>query len=241
MYTFTTQASDTEQNRRGGRLAAGVYHANVLNAVQRATRNGDKQMVDLTLQVEGAGQPVELHEYLVLSSATSWKIEQYLASAGHRFKAGETIEFDPAACVGEHVVIETFNERGDKGGLFPRVAKFVQANCQRDVPRAGFVFGAEDLASRGLDSEGCSTATSSQGGARATSNRDGARGAVAGYGSAAAPRTAAPASAGYPSTPRGGYAEAGPSTPRGGVAGARPAGPGIDDLLPHADDDDIPF
>lgn len=157
MYVFKTRASSTEQNKVGGRLESGVYHANVMNAVEKTSKNG-KPMAVLTLQVEG-GAPVQLTEYLVLTTEASWKVEQFLASTGLKFGKGEDLEFDPAAQVGKHVVIETCNERGNKGGLFPKVLRFVQASLQKDVPRGGHVFTAEDLQARGLDAEGVSTAS----------------------------------------------------------------------------------
>lgn len=155
MYTFTTKNSSTEQNKAVARLAAGVYHADVVAAVEKTSKGGNP-MVEVTLQVEGSA--AQIREYLVMASNMEWKLEQYLASTGVKFKEGEAVEFNPQGLIGNHVVIETVNERGNQGGLFPKVARFIQANLQKDVPRKGFVFGPDDLASRGLDADGCSTA-----------------------------------------------------------------------------------
>lgn len=113
-------------------------------------------MVEVLVQVLD-GQ-VQLKDYLTLSTEAAWKIEQFLASTGKKFGKGETITFEPQSCLGAHVVVETYNERGDKGGVFPRIRRFIQASMHKDFPRAGFVFGEDDLKSRGLDSDGCSTA-----------------------------------------------------------------------------------
>ena len=156
MYSFNAKAASTEQNKNRASLQAGVYHADVVTAVEKTSKSGNA-MVEVTLQLEGS--QVQLKEYLVMASNMEWKLEQYLASTGVKFKEGEALQFDPKGLVGNHVVVETLNDRGDKGGLFPKVSRFVQANLQKDVPRSGHVFTAEDLQARGLDADGVSTAS----------------------------------------------------------------------------------
>lgn len=156
MYTFKAQNSSTEQNKARASLKAGVYHADVVAAVEKTSKSGNA-MVEVFLQLESS--PVQLKEYLVIASNMEWKLEQYLASTGVTFKQGEAVSFNPQGLIGNHVVIETFNERGEKGGLFPKVMRFVQANAQKEIPRLGHVFSQDDLANRGLDADGCSTAS----------------------------------------------------------------------------------
>lgn len=199
MYTFQTKNSSTEQYKSGAQLAAGVYHADVVGMNETTSRSGNP-MVEVLVQVLD-GQ-VQLKDYLTLSTEAAWKIEQFLASTGKKFGKGETITFEPQSCLGAHVVVETYNERGDKGGVFPRIRRFIQASMHKDFPRAGFVFGAEDLKLRGLDSDGCSTSLRPYG---ATPRQ------------AAAPRASTP--------------------PQSKV----PPAQGADALLPHEDEDDIPF
>lgn len=132
------------------RVQPGWYEAVVYTAVEKYSRGGSP-MIEMNIGVEvGRMKPFELRAWLVLTTNTAWKIEQFLAATGKRFTKGEQLTIDARACEGKRLCVTLCNRVTDKGGLYPEILDFRR---REDCPRMG-AMNAEELYQWGLNPDG---------------------------------------------------------------------------------------
>ena len=155
MFRLITQNSSEQQNIGGSQFTPpGFYQARILQVDAAKSRAG-RDMLTLTIEVDAGGMRcVEVKDYLVLTTESAWKIEQYLAAVGTRFSANQDITIDQRTFLGGKFVALTCNEPGVKNPdkLY---LKIFAAMRHQDVKHMGPLEPAE-LEYYGLNADGTS-------------------------------------------------------------------------------------
>lgn len=115
MFRLTTRNRYDQQSVGGNQTTPpGYYMAKILQVDPMRSRSGN-DMLQLTIEVDAGGlRCLEVKDYLILNTASAWKIEQYLAAIGKQFDAGQEITIDQRTFLGGKFVALTCNEPGVK-------------------------------------------------------------------------------------------------------------------------------
>ena len=152
-FVFKTQyAHDAQPTEAAQSYKPGFYPSKIVAAEEKYSKSG-KPMFELTLEVDPGGiKTVDIKEYLLLESAASWKVEQYLAAIGVKFGQGQDISVDANTFLGGRLYILTCNEPGQKNPdrLY---LKPLKAFRKQDIPHEGALTDAE-LEHWGLNADG---------------------------------------------------------------------------------------
>lgn len=114
-FQFKTQYGWDEQLKEPSMATPpGYYPAKIVAAEEKYSKSG-KPMLQLKLEVDtGGARTLDVNEYLLLDSTAPWKVEQYLASIGYQFTAGQDVSISAHTFLGGRLYILTYNEPGQK-------------------------------------------------------------------------------------------------------------------------------
>ncbi len=121
MFTFTAEKSDEDQHNGGGSaLAPGYYRARILKCYQTHSNSGNPMLVaELDALTPTGTSACRLLHYMPVS--VTWKLEQFAAAIGLKFRPGQPVSFDPNTLTGTFIIVRTCMEPDrDSSKLYTR-------------------------------------------------------------------------------------------------------------------------
>ncbi len=120
-FTFTAEKSDEDQHNGGGSaLTPGYYRARILKCCQTTSNSGNPMLVaELDALTPTGVSACRLMHYMPVS--VTWKLEQFAAAIGLKFRPGQPVSFDPNTLAGTYIIVRTCMEPDrDSGKLYTR-------------------------------------------------------------------------------------------------------------------------